>query len=371
MLDRLPVELLSHILRLAAPLEYTPDKYRERRELLRRLCLVCKRVMDVAQPMLPQVFTFQREADEAHLREGDPARGQSVRLLKLHEHYRESCPVEATLGACRNVVDLRLSFLMDFNLGLLADLKNLRHLTTMYTNPTCPPNLVLPNLVSAALAGRAVQTPFFETFLTSTRLPSLRSLSIELSSGDSRLYGTRKLPSFPLSLLRQLDDLIVGASDIPLADLSTLEPAPVLVDCHWMELYALCSDPSPLPPALRLYDIEYLASSSESHLGAHDSFAVFQVLNTFRIRLFSMPLPSKQPRVLVLPGALQAKHRPLHHLVETAVKELLDACGKIEVEVLWDSPSNRQIEPRLSSVFREWVLRDRWQRKEVEQTQSA
>ncbi|GAA5959338.1 hypothetical protein JCM10213_008104 [Rhodosporidiobolus nylandii] len=35
MLDRLPVELLQHILRFAAPLDYTPELYKERRATLR------------------------------------------------------------------------------------------------------------------------------------------------------------------------------------------------------------------------------------------------------------------------------------------------------------------------------------------------
>ncbi|GAA5902313.1 hypothetical protein JCM6882_000499 [Rhodosporidiobolus microsporus] len=81
MLDRFPVELLSHVLRLAAPLEYTPDKYRERRELLRRLCLVCKRVRDVAQPMLSEVFAVKEGEERAD--GGRLSRSSEVKILVI------------------------------------------------------------------------------------------------------------------------------------------------------------------------------------------------------------------------------------------------------------------------------------------------
>ncbi|GAA5870030.1 hypothetical protein JCM8547_001443 [Rhodosporidiobolus lusitaniae] len=46
MFDRLPVELVRHILQLAAPLDYTPSLYRKRRALLRSCCLVSKTMAD-------------------------------------------------------------------------------------------------------------------------------------------------------------------------------------------------------------------------------------------------------------------------------------------------------------------------------------
>ncbi|GAA5902342.1 hypothetical protein JCM6882_000506 [Rhodosporidiobolus microsporus] len=358
MLDRLPVELLAHLLRVAAPLVWPEEEDGERRRLLSSLCLVCRRVRDVAQPMLPEVFAVDQERHVARFSEGDPPRGQLVKTLVLHEFYDMPWPVEATLGACKNVVDLRLFFLMEFDLGLLADLKNLRHLTTMYTNPTCPPNLVLPNLVSVALAGRTLQISFLEAFLTSTRLPSLRSLSIELSSGDSREYGTRKLPPLPLSLLQQLDDLVVDASDIPLADLPSLEPAPVLVDCYSSQLNALCSDPAPFPSAIRLYGLEQLPYASAADFQGSGLSGVHRALDSLAARLAPAET-SKKPRAVLLPQALRPDGEPLYHLVEKTMTGIIDACGRGGVEVLWEPSRDRQIESRLSSVFREWVLRER------------
>ncbi|GAA5929719.1 hypothetical protein JCM10213_002766 [Rhodosporidiobolus nylandii] len=79
MLDRLPIELLAVILRLAAPLDYTPELYKERRATLRSCCLVSKRTHDLAQPMLPDVFVVEGEEDAEML---EP-RAAGVRLLIL------------------------------------------------------------------------------------------------------------------------------------------------------------------------------------------------------------------------------------------------------------------------------------------------
>jgi hypothetical protein len=56
MLDRLPTELLIKVFRHAAPLDYSPSFYLERRELLFNCCLVSRRLRAIAQPMLPEVF---------------------------------------------------------------------------------------------------------------------------------------------------------------------------------------------------------------------------------------------------------------------------------------------------------------------------
>ncbi|GAA5896776.1 hypothetical protein JCM6882_005032 [Rhodosporidiobolus microsporus] len=371
MLDRLPVELLSHILRLAAPLEYTPDKYRERRELLRQCCLVCKRVRDVAQPMLPEVFAIRKEPDDVHLRQGEPARGQLVRVLALNESSALPCPIAAALRACKNVVDLRVLLVGDLDLGCLADLKNLRHLVISSTGLTCPTDFVLPNLLSLALAtSDDLQTASdLEDLLTSKRLPSLRSLAIDLTSEWSE-YGFRRLPQLPLSLLQQLDDLVVDANDTPLADLPTLEPAPVLVECCWAQFEDLRLDPSPLPSALRLYDLEYLAIDAGLAYDISTTFRVLEMLRNLPENLSSTP-PSERPRVLVLPTVLHPTRQKLYHLVEQLIVAILQACVRCGVEVLWETPPDWHSESRFSLAFREWVLENRRKKAEAARAQAA
>ncbi|GAA5902316.1 hypothetical protein JCM6882_000500 [Rhodosporidiobolus microsporus] len=349
-LDTLPVELLSHIVQLAAPLEYTEDKYRERRELLRRLCLVCKLTRDVAQPMLPEVFEVRMEPDDAPLCE----RGQSVRVLVLNECYDAPCPAEVALGACRNVVDLRLLFLEDFDLGLLAELKNLRHLLASATSLTCPPNLVLPNLLTLALASPELRTSVLEDVVTSTCLPSLHSLAIDLTSDTSWDYGTRTLPDLPASLLEQLDVLCVDLDDIPLGELHTLRPARVLVDFHWQQYGDLRWNAWPGPSALRLHGIEHLAIDATDPDDISTSTELLKTLHNFA----SYPL-ARAPRVLILPEVLNPTRRKQHHLVEKSMQAILKGAWTSGVKVLWEPTMDWHCESRLSSAFREWVFDER------------
>jgi hypothetical protein len=85
MLNRFPTELLLRVLELAAPLDYSPSFYRERRKLLRNCCLISKRMCSVAQPMLPEVFRVKSEAEAALLAFGDNGKKRSsvVKLLVL------------------------------------------------------------------------------------------------------------------------------------------------------------------------------------------------------------------------------------------------------------------------------------------------
>jgi hypothetical protein len=94
MLDRLPTELLLRTLELAAPLDYSPSFYLERRLLLRNCCLVSRKVRGVAQPMLPEVYRVGRNRDIAWLKaEGNgKMRGERVKTLALdgHKLYKEA-----------------------------------------------------------------------------------------------------------------------------------------------------------------------------------------------------------------------------------------------------------------------------------------
>ncbi|GAA5865500.1 hypothetical protein JCM8547_001266 [Rhodosporidiobolus lusitaniae] len=56
MLDRLPVEVVSRILKLGAPVGYTPSLYKERRRDIASWCLVSKLFCARAQPLLVEIF---------------------------------------------------------------------------------------------------------------------------------------------------------------------------------------------------------------------------------------------------------------------------------------------------------------------------
>ncbi|BGP15327.1 hypothetical protein JCM10213v2_003289 [Rhodosporidiobolus nylandii] len=128
MLDRLPVELLEHILRFAAPLDYTPELYKERRATLKRFCLVSRGLRAAAQPMLPEVVLVDGAKDVGALETG--GRGRQIKLLVYQRPFVEKLADDAhslqrTLAACPLVRDLRF-FDVDLNLKLLEPLRELR-----------------------------------------------------------------------------------------------------------------------------------------------------------------------------------------------------------------------------------------------------
>jgi hypothetical protein len=148
MLDRLPTELLLRTLELAAPLDYSPSFYLERRLLLRNCCLVFKRMYNIAQPMLSEVFEVELREDIEVLKivEGDgKRRGDKVKVLALRAHvesynaneHQISHIVELTTIAplVPSVSDFRLLGEGTFDLSPLAALHG-AFLTPVPITPT-------------------------------------------------------------------------------------------------------------------------------------------------------------------------------------------------------------------------------------------
>lgn len=119
MLDRLPTELLIRTLELAAPLDYTPSFYLKRRELLRNLCLVSKRVCSVVQPMLPEVFRVeaQEDAQVLEVEVDGKKRGDAVKVLVFnglndqnedYDGYGNAIELAAVISLVPSVFDFRL-----------------------------------------------------------------------------------------------------------------------------------------------------------------------------------------------------------------------------------------------------------------------
>ncbi|GAA5897211.1 hypothetical protein JCM6882_001817 [Rhodosporidiobolus microsporus] len=121
MLDRLPVELLTHIVRLASPVEYTAEKHKERCRLLKTLCLTSRVLCDVAQPLLPEVFVAKpATALEllSRLTAARPDGSKRVRvqvLVLLGWCERAVAGIEAVLRACSSVEELQVEGCSPFN----------------------------------------------------------------------------------------------------------------------------------------------------------------------------------------------------------------------------------------------------------------
>ncbi|GAA5864784.1 hypothetical protein JCM8547_009232 [Rhodosporidiobolus lusitaniae] len=133
MLDRLPTELLSHIVGLAAPLDYTPSFYLERRQFLRNACLVLKRMRDGAQPMPVEVYEVKSEEDAERLEETDEegrsrTRASQVKLLVVNgwdcvdPSLSDLLDLPNIFAICRGLVELRILAAGTVDLDWLAAL---------------------------------------------------------------------------------------------------------------------------------------------------------------------------------------------------------------------------------------------------------
>ncbi|BGP15309.1 hypothetical protein JCM10213_002632 [Rhodosporidiobolus nylandii] len=181
MLDRLAIELLEQILRFAAPLDYTPELYEERRATIRSLCLVSRRTRQVAQPMLPEVFRAGRTEEHVEALETG-GRGRQVKVLIYIGQYiceEEAGWLHRTLAACPRVRDLRFLHTV-FDLKWLEPLSELRrvllycgriHLTNAETT--------LPQLEELSMTETSSEPEDLHLMLRSHCLPALQSLAME------------------------------------------------------------------------------------------------------------------------------------------------------------------------------------------------
>ncbi|GAA5896772.1 hypothetical protein JCM6882_005031 [Rhodosporidiobolus microsporus] len=331
MLDRLPVELLSYILRLAVPLDYNPDKHKERLRLLKSCCLTCSALRKVAQPMLTDVV--DETALPELLNQRANAIGQRVKVLALDD--------------CR-----------------------LRCFATDRTPLECPSDLVLPNLVELSLTGDADQpSDLFETLLTVERLPSFRALAISANNAETWAYGERQLPHLPLSLRQQLEVFVTDLGDIPPDQISSLSPVPVLAGVIFAEKDNLLEDPSPLPPFLHVYDLDFIGSGAANAYPVASAIEAFQFLDEFSSCLgtsWDRSRRSTNLQVLVLSAGIRPDLPGQYHILAEAVTSILKRCRDIGVEVLWSEEAHKPTTSLVTPVFWEWCKKKKREREAVD-----
>ncbi|GAA5864817.1 hypothetical protein JCM8547_009241 [Rhodosporidiobolus lusitaniae] len=187
MLDRLPNELLSHVVGLGAPLDYAPSFYLERRQFLRDICLVSKRMRDVAQPMLFEVYEVKMEDNAKWLEEVDNegrTRASKVKLLVPKHLYLSGDPatnavlLQGLLVQCAAVVELRLIDAGDIDLDWLAPLTHLRHLISQdeRTRLQSTATTTFPNLLEFSACLVRLKPALLTTFPSPSTAPSFQTL---------------------------------------------------------------------------------------------------------------------------------------------------------------------------------------------------
>ncbi|BGP15171.1 hypothetical protein JCM10213_008689 [Rhodosporidiobolus nylandii] len=218
MLARLPVELLKPILRFAAPLDYTPELYKERRKTLRSCCLVNSTLRELAQPMLPEVFAVEREEDVELVK----ALGPAVKLLVVDggeedEHLRRSA--RRAIRACPEVHELRVRGWFELDLGGLLPITSLRRLVIVYCRLVLDSPLSLPTLTEISLCGCYGYGNTLRTLLIDSTLPSLAALGLRNVREEGHLdYYDSHLPCLTPDFLRRLDAFVTDAKPYHYAD---------------------------------------------------------------------------------------------------------------------------------------------------------
>jgi hypothetical protein len=390
MLDRLPIELLLRTLELAAPLDYSPSFYLERRQLLRNCCLVSKRVCSVAQSMLPEVFVMTDSVDVDFLTEQkeEKSRGSAVKVLVLKPTYASAIDplmsVKRAVKMCKGVIDLRLTDVGSFHLDWLSDASGrlllfspqlpapysrlrlapeLQSLVALgeYTALLYPPAsriLVLPKLLELSLAIVSAPLDIFKHFPTPSTTPSLRSLALErLSISNSADYDPLPLDSLSPALVQQLDVLALDSGDTIPSHLLALNPVHTIIDG-----FHLSTTSFPPPHAGRPYSIRlYWSPTSFKDVDravARGIVGLEEWLDAVRNSTLSL----HPPRTLILPRQLQ----------QTAEKDesfmaLFQKCRELNLEVVWEEQEDFEDRSSVSKAFWRKKKRERQERRDMEE----
>ncbi|GAA5864824.1 hypothetical protein JCM8547_009243 [Rhodosporidiobolus lusitaniae] len=221
MIDRLPTELLSHIVGLGAPLDYTPSFYLERRQLLRDVCLVSKRMRDVAQPMLAEVYVVKTKTDVERLEEVDEQGKLTASKIKVLVLERKST-WDAVAGfeirrelfvACTGVTELRPVHTGDIDLDWLAPLSPSPPHKPGPDFPSTSFDDDFPHLLELSVNhnGDDVDPPLFASSPSFVTTPSLRAFGLTANGGDAAVLSPYLERS--ASFLRRLDVFNLDMAD--------------------------------------------------------------------------------------------------------------------------------------------------------------
>ncbi|GAA5906501.1 hypothetical protein JCM6882_004452 [Rhodosporidiobolus microsporus] len=252
MLDRLPPELLSDILELAAPLDYSLVGFNDRSRTLRSCCLVNRQLCALAQPLLSKVVRVddiegvralaERAEDTGFFQDTPTVIFSQIHGLPLDEVIDlEKFPSLERLSLGGGALSCTLA------LQSLASLSNLRHLTLiqLFTVDASSMPCIFPHLVELSIH-EVVENKDEHWGIAdllrsgSDKFPALRSLALGARSLDdpSRPYIV------PSTLLDQLDALQVNVLDPPDARVFA-HPVPTLYLLDFVALDARI----PVPPS--------------------------------------------------------------------------------------------------------------------------
>ncbi|GAA5945088.1 hypothetical protein JCM10213_001554 [Rhodosporidiobolus nylandii] len=181
MLDRPPLELVDHVVRLALPQPFSFRQYRDRQDTLLALCRTSKVMRTVAQPLLFEVVELKSADEVEGFVEACEATKLGGRVKQLRLAYSlgviELSPVAevASLAACCPRLSELFLHGVDVDFACLQPFENLRTLVVSNSNIPYTANFLLPSVKELSL----VFTAFHERHLSSSLYPSLKALHFQ------------------------------------------------------------------------------------------------------------------------------------------------------------------------------------------------
>ncbi|GAA5860521.1 hypothetical protein JCM8547_000329 [Rhodosporidiobolus lusitaniae] len=347
-MDRFPAELVIHILQLAAPPEFHPRLYRSRQRTLRSLCLVSKRLRDLAQPMLAQVVHVKCSETSRSLGVVENGETRASRVIVLVvERYELTVSfvthaqamltsIAAALGVggllrgpvelpqllmfCSNLVELSIVDVSLFDFAWLRPLSHLRRLQVVKhpTNTLASPpvDLVLPSLVELSVRGAQpiLDAAFFATVVSTTALPSLRALGLSDFEPMPASFARRQFQSCTLVVQLFPDHFDYDQQFKKLLELKRLR----------FDVRFRLGQPS------NGWEIR-----TELYTAPDWNTFVAQPLAVFIETLTSLDINLVLPRSLILPSPLLSGW-PKPTFVSEVVDALLETCEELGIEVFWE-----------------------------------
>ncbi|GAA5916643.1 hypothetical protein JCM6882_001567 [Rhodosporidiobolus microsporus] len=345
MLDRLPTELVAHVLSFVDP----PSAYRLTKPTsLYACCLVSKRVKEVAQPLLWRAVSVNWLGDLEAVEPQATSTGL-MRYARILDVDRSACKVfelEALVQSLTGLREIRVRCFEDASDDAVdAVLPSLTHLRRIAFDSVdfleIREPLAFPSLFSLSLHDVFTSRAFLERLLVPQQLPQLRILSLGGLLDPSMTGLGSFLPALSAVFHDHLDVLQLrhkGPGSIGAA-LAT----------HAHTLVSAYLDTLPVDPS-RLASLRY----KHLHICPFPLNTRFPTPASHRAKLakFASSVSHLNLSTLLLPLQLQDASLCFEH------DKILSECEKKGIDVLWeDALEEKDVKILITEKFRDWRLK--------------